>query len=1111
MRPVRSSRRPLLAVAGSLIIMSGLLPGAAVAPVLAAGSVSLTTLGTPYSQDFSTLANAGTTNTALPLGWDLSEAGTSARVNAAYAASTGSDTAGDVYSFGAGGSNERAYGTLLSGTLTPLIGAAFSNDTGATIGSLSIGYTGEQWRLGTAGRTDRLDFQYSLDATSLTTGTWVDVDGLDFNGPISSGTSGALDGNAAANRAAVAGSISGLSLLNGSTVWIRWTDFNAAGADDGLAVDDFSLTPQGVPVTPELTVNDVSASEGDAGPSTFSFTVSLSGAAEPGGVTFDIATADGTASAGDNDYVSHSLTGQTIPAGSASYAFDVVVNGDATVEPDETFLVNVTNVTGATVGDGQGQGTIVNDDVAITRIHSIQGSGDTATPGSFTVEAIVVGDFQTQGSGQLRGFFLQEEDVDADADPATSEGIFVFCGDCPTTVVVGDAVRVTGMSSEFFGMSQLSATTAGSVTVLSSGISLPTAAPIDLPVPDVPSGDAAAATAAINAYYEPREGMLVRFTDSLSVSEYFELARYGQLLLSEGGRPHTFTAVNEPSASGLVDHEIDLARRTVILDDTDNRQNRPVDVPNTPYYHPVPGLSTSNFVRGGDTIANLTGVLHWSFAGQTGTDAWRIRPVVEDFGYAFTPANPRPEEVPDVGGTLKVASFNVLNYFLTIDTTSSTSVGPCGASRTLDCRGADSAQELTRQRTKLLAALAAMDADVVGLMEMENTPGVEPLANLVADLPGYNFIDTGVIGTDAIRVGIIYRTSAVEPIGDHEILDSTDDPRFDSSLSRPVLAQTFEEKATGARITVAVNHLKSKGESGLAAGCGAPGPNANLNCDQANGSGFWNEARRRAAEALVDWLATDPTGSGDRDALIIGDLNSYAREDPIDEILAGADDTAATADDYTNLIEQSVGASAYSFVFDGQLGYLDHALSSPTLTPQVTGVADWHINADEIPLFDYNDDVRDAPGEASFEEESDALPLHEPGVSRTSDHDPVIVGLDLLNYAFDGYGSPVANPPTVNRLSAGATLPVKFDLADGLGLDVLFGTPTTRRLTCDTLAPLGPAEGTMTSGNVGLQQDPVSGQYTYAWKTIKSWAGQCRDIELTFDDGAYRRAFVSFR
>ncbi len=177
--------------------MSGLLPGAAAAPALAAGTVSLTALGTAYSQDFGTLATTGMANTTLPLGWDLNETGTNARVNAAYAANTGSDATGDVYSFGTSGSSERGYGALLSGTLTPIVGAAFVNNTGATAGSLDLAYTGEQWRLGATGRTDRLEFQFSLDATSLTTGTWVDVDALDFAAPNATGTAGALDGNAA--------------------------------------------------------------------------------------------------------------------------------------------------------------------------------------------------------------------------------------------------------------------------------------------------------------------------------------------------------------------------------------------------------------------------------------------------------------------------------------------------------------------------------------------------------------------------------------------------------------------------------------------------------------------------------------------------------------------------------------------------------------------------------------------------------------------------------------------------------------------------------------------------------------------------------------------------
>jgi hypothetical protein len=541
---------------------------------------------------------------------------------------------------------------------------------------------------------------------------------------------------------------------------------------------------------------------------------------------------------------------------------------------------------------------------------------------------------------------------------------------------VGDKVRVTGSASEFFDMSQLSATTAASVTLVSSGNPLPTPASIQLPVPGVPTGDLVAATTAINAYFEPFEGMLVTFADTLSVSEYFELARYGQVILSEGGRPRQFTDANLPSAAGYFNHQIDLATRRIILDDTDNRENRPVDTPNTAYYHPVPGLSTGNFFRGGDTITSLTGVLHWSFAGGPSPNAWRIRPVIEGgYNYAFTPVNTRPA-VPSVSGSLKVASFNVLNYFLTVDMTSSNSVGFCGPTGTLDCRGADSNQELQRQRTKMLAALAAIDADVFGFMEMENSTGVEPLADIVAGLPGYDYIDTGVVGTDAIRVGIIYKTSTVQPVGNYAILDSSVDPNFIDTRNRPALAQTFIEIATGGRVTVVVNHLKSKGS-----GCGTGDD------DTTTGQGNCNGTRTLAAQALANWLATDPTGSGDSDVLIIGDLNSYAKEDPI---------VALQNAGYIDLVAAFGGPSAYGYVFDGQLGYLDHALSNASLTPQVAGVAEWHINADEIPLFDYNDDVRDT-GEAAFEEESDVLPLYEPNEFRTSDHDPVIVGLNLVN------------------------------------------------------------------------------------------------------------------
>ena len=234
----------LFKVFTSITVLALMLTSVPMQSVQAAGSISLTSLGIAYTEDFNTLASSGTSST-VPNGWDFSESGTNA--NTLYTAGTGSSNAGDTYSFGVSSSSERAFGGLLSGSLTPTVGASFTNNTGSTITDLSITYTGEQWRAGVTNRNaaDRLDFQLSTDATSLTTGTWSDYDGLDFNSPNINTAVGALDGNAGSNRSSISFTITGLTIGNGASFWIRWTDFNIASSDDGLGVDDFSLTAFG--------------------------------------------------------------------------------------------------------------------------------------------------------------------------------------------------------------------------------------------------------------------------------------------------------------------------------------------------------------------------------------------------------------------------------------------------------------------------------------------------------------------------------------------------------------------------------------------------------------------------------------------------------------------------------------------------------------------------------------------------------------------------------------------------------------------------------------------------------------------------------------------------
>lgn len=602
----------------------------------------------------------------------------------------------------------------------------------------------------------------------------------------------------------------------------------------------------------------------------------------------------------------------------------------------------------------------------ITPISQVQGS-EAASPLSgqtVMIEGIVTSLFTNNDVPD--GFFVQEQAADQDANPATSEGVFVFCrGACPAagSVTVGDQVRVRGLVNEFFGMTQVSTNVAGgSVNVLTSGNPLPPASDVDLPA----DGSTRAA-----ATFESVEGMVVEFTDTLVVSEYFELARFGQLILTVDERPYQFTHTNLPSVGGYADFLDDLNSRRIILDDDNSNQNDATSGPddNEPYPWPQGGLSVDNRVRGGDTIEGLTGVMHWA------NDAWRIRPI-QGVDYQFTTANPAPAEPEDVGGRLTVTSYNVLNYFSTIDTSNN-----CGPSFNLDCRGADSEVERERQLTKIAAGLAEIDADVAGLIEIQNDGDDRSVKQIVDALNGltapgtYAAIETGFIGTDAIKVALIYQPATVTPVGEYAILDSSDDPRFIDTANRPVLIQTFEEDSTGERFTIAVNHLKSKGSD-----CNALG-DPNLN----DGQGNCNETRTRAVEALLDYLAEDPTGSGDPDFLIVGDLNSYAMEDPI---------TTITGAGWTDLHEEFEGSTGYSYVFDGLLGYLDTALATPTLLRQVTGTTAWHINADEVPLFDYNDEFRTAD-EAAFDRESNALPLYSPDPLRSSDHDPVVVGLAL--------------------------------------------------------------------------------------------------------------------
>lgn len=609
-----------------------------------------------------------------------------------------------------------------------------------------------------------------------------------------------------------------------------------------------------------------------------------------------------------------------------------------------------------------------------TPIHDIQGNGS-ASPvvgQSVTVQAIVVGDFQP-GDGDtfntnLGGFFLQEPPDEYDADPNTSEGVFVFTAASAPNVGPGDVVRVTGTVAEFNGQTQVDAR--GGTIVDCGDQPLPPPAQLLLPL----SGRV--------EDLERYESMLVVFPQALRIAEYFDFDRFGEIVLCAPNPPdppaardrlYQPTSIDQPGSAGAAARADYNRQACITLDDGRSIQNP------DPARHPNgQEFTLANRFRGGDIVQQTTGVLDYRF------NLYRVQPTT---GASYSAANPRPEQPPAVGGDLRVSSFNVLNYFTTL-----TSAGNvCGPARNQQCRGANNPEEFERQRAKIIEALFRIDADIVGLIELENTDDVA-IENLVAGLNArfgattYAYIDTGTIGTDAIRTALIFKPARVTPVGAFETLDSVDDPRFSDTRNRPALAQTFDRAGSNARFTVVVNHFKSKGSD-----CGGPP-------DDDPQQGNCNGTRTQAAAALVDWLAGDPTGSNDPDALIIGDLNAYDKEDPIATIRAGADDTPGTADDYTDLERQFGGEYAYSYLFDGQYGYLDYALASTSLVPQVSGAQAWHINADEPDILDYDTTNKQPAQDALYDDDP----------FRSADHDPVLVGLALAGTT----PTPTATPTT---------------------------------------------------------------------------------------------------
>jgi uncharacterized protein len=579
---------------------------------------------------------------------------------------------------------------------------------------------------------------------------------------------------------------------------------------------------------------------------------------------------------------------------------------------------------------------------SITRIYQIQGSGlgvASVSPlngQNVTTEGVVTAVFPG-----LNGYYIQ--DVSGDGNPLTSDGVFVYLGSgVAPTVTVGQKLRLSASVTEFNTITEL--INISNVQVLSSNnVILPT----DISLPEVNEGD-------LEAY----EGMLVRITTPLTASQNYFQGRYGQVTLSAEGRmikPTNIHPANSAAAAQLADEN---ARRRLVLDDGSSVQN-----PN-----PIPFIGEDDTLRAGDIVENLTGVIDHGLitASNPGPRDYKLHPTQ---AVSFTRENLRTATPASVAGNYKVASFNVLNYFTTF-TNGATASGQSGQGCRLgssvsasNCRGANNLVEFNRQRNKIIRALTAINADAVGLMEIQNN-GPVAAQNLVDGLNAVLGANTYAViadpasgtGTDAIKVAMIYKPARLTPAA--AALSDTN-----SINNRPTLAQTFQA-ANGEKFSVLVNHLKSKS-------CSDSG---GADADQGDGQGCYNPQRIAQANQLVQFIQTVKNQANDPDVLVIGDLNAYGKEAPVLVLEnAGLQDLIARYNDQ----------AGYSYVFDGESGYLDHALANADLAAQVTGTVHWHINADEPFVIDYNTEFKPQD-------------LYTDTPYRSSDHDPVIVGLQLV-------------------------------------------------------------------------------------------------------------------
>lgn len=628
------------------------------------------------------------------------------------------------------------------------------------------------------------------------------------------------------------------------------------------------------------------------------------------------------------------ISGQSVTSTDVGVVEDGSGSADGSIQllAVGTWVVGDTNTFGAANGTGGGGGTgptpgeCATD--GVTAIADVQGTGEESPLVGQTVTVDGVVTTSPEGFGSV---YVQDPSAEH-GEASTAVAVYRQTDG----LEIGDAVQVTGEVTEFEGLTEITAT---SVTLCAEDAEVPAAVAVDW-------------DATTPEQRETLEGMRIAPAGDYTVTEVYNLNRYGEILLAAGDEPlRQATDVVEPGEAANA-YEAANAAKELVLDD--GRSTNLTSADQAPSYGAL-----GDAVRVGDHVASfgeVPYVLDYRY------DAWRVQPAVPvtadtSAKASFDDANPRTDAPEDVGGDLQVASFNVLNYFTTFGG---------------EARGAENAEELAQQQAKIVAAINSLGAEVVSLMEIENSAKfgkdrdaalatLTDALNAAAGEERWAYVPSPpaealppLADQDVIRTAFLYQPSAVLLVGDSVV--DTDEEWV--GRARQPLAQTFS--AAGEQFTVVANHLKSKGS--------VPSPARPGDEDTGDGQGNGNATRVAEAQRLVAFVDSLETKADD--VILMGDFNSYSQEDPLDVL---------TEAGYTNIEDELDDTDESSYVFDGRVGSLDHAFGSPALAADVTGVDIWNINSVESYGYQYD----------GYEGWFSGDPY------RSSDHDPVVVGLDL--------------------------------------------------------------------------------------------------------------------